>query len=300
LIEILKRNKMKKIAIYILGAALFSSCFEDTIKPDILKDYTPKLVVNSLIAADDSISIEITTSVAAIDNTFPNLVKDAKITINDGSQEIRLVYRDSTETYSSPQTFAERTRLEVRVTHPDYPNVISTVFIPADVNSVGLLTVDGGIDTGGLVGDLIQVSFADPGNQDNYYRLKISYFSETVGVWVPFIFPKSDPSLAGYNSFALDDLSILFNDELFNGQNKTFSTVAPSGIVSRNTGDKFRVEFTSISKDYFEYYRSLQRATDARDLTFQGSYNNAVVIHTNVINGLGIIGTASGVPSILR
>ena len=73
---------MKKIAIYILGTALFSSCFEDTIKPDILKDYTPKLVVNSLITADDSISIEITTSVAAIDNTFPNLVKDAKITIS--------------------------------------------------------------------------------------------------------------------------------------------------------------------------------------------------------------------------
>ena len=291
---------MKKIAIYILGASLFSSCFEDTIKPDILKDYTPKLVVNSLIAADDSISIEITTSVAAIDNTFPNLVKDAKITINDGSQEILLVYRDLTETYNSPQTFPAGTRLEVRVTHPDYPNVISTVFIPDDVNPAGLLIEDGGIDTGGLVGDLIQVSFADPGNQDNYYRLKVSYFSETVGVWVPFIFPKSDPSLAGYNSFALDDLSILFNDELFNGQNKTFSTVAPSGIVSRNTGDKFRVEFTSISKDYFEYYRSIQRATDARDLTFQGSYNNAVVIHTNVLNGLGILGTESGKAIVLK
>jgi hypothetical protein len=291
---------MKKIAIYILGAALFSSCFEDTIKPDILKDYTPKLVVNSLITADEPISIEITTSVAAIDNTFPNLVKDAKITINDGSKEIIPVYSDVTETYSSPQTFAEGTRLEVRITHPDYPNVISTVFIPADVNSVGLLTVDGGIDTGGLVGDLIQVSFADLGNQDNYYRLKVSYFSETVGVWVPFIFPKSDPSLAEYNSFALDDLSILFNDELFNGQNKTFSTVAPSGIVSRNTGDKFRVEFTSISKDYFEYYRSLQRATDAKDLTFQGSYNNAVVIHTNVLNGLGILGTENGKAIVLK
>ena len=106
--------------------------------------------------------------------------------------------------------------------------------------------------------------------------------------------------MAGYNSFALDDLSILFNDELFNGQNKTFSTVAPSGIVSRNTGDKFRVEFTSISKDYFEYYRSIQRATDARDLTFQGSYNNAVVIHTNVLNGLGILGTESGKAIVLK
>jgi len=298
---------MKKIALYILGAALFSSCFQDTLIPDILKDYTPKLVVNSLIVADEPISIEITTSVAAIDNTFPTLVENAKITITDGSLdqngdliEIRPVYSDVTETYSSLQTFPTGTSLEVRITHLDYPNVISTVFIPIDVNPAGKLTVNGGIDTGGLVGDLIQVSFADPGNQDNYYRLKVSYFSETVGVWVPFIFPKSDPSLAGYNSFALDDLSILFNDELFNGQNKTFSTVAPSGIVSRNIGDKFRVEFTSISKDYFEYYRSLQRATDARDLTFQGSYNNAVVIHTNVINGLGILGTESGKAIILK
>ncbi len=298
---------MKKNILYILIASLFSSCFQDTIRPDILKDYTPKLVVNSLVVADDSISIEITNSVASIDSTFPNLVKDAKITITDGSLdqngdliEIKLVYRELTETYSSPQTFPAGTRLEIRISHPDYPNVISTVFLPSEINSTGALVENGGIDTGGLVGDLIQVNFNDPSNELNYYRLKVSYFNETVGVWVPFVFPKSDPSLAEYNSFALNDFSILFSDELFDGQNKTFSTVAPSGIVSRNTGDKYRVELTSISRDFFEYYRSIQRATDAKELTFQGSYNNAVVIHTNIRNGLGIIATESGKEIVLK
>ena len=291
---------MKKNILYILIASLFSSCFQDTIKPDILKDYTPKLVVNSLIAADESISIEITNSVASIDSAFPNLIKNAQVTIKSGAVEIKPTYSDITETYVSPQTFAAGDILEVRVSHPDYPNVASTLRIPSDVNPTGTLIENGGIDTGGLVGDLIQVNFNDPSNELNYYRLKVSYFNETVGVWVPFVFPKSDPSLAEYNSFALNDFSILFSDELFDGQNKTFSTVTPSGIVSRNTGDKYRVELTSISRDFFEYYRSIQRATDAKELTFQGSYNNAVVIHTNILNGLGIIATESGKEIILK
>jgi len=291
---------MKKNILYILIASLFSSCFQDTIKPDILKDYTPKLVVNSLIAADESISIEITNSVASIDSAFPNLIKNAQVTIKSGAVEIKPTYSDITETYVSSQTFAAGDILEVRVSHPDYPNVASTLRIPSDVNPTGTLIENGGIDTGGLVGDLIQVNFNDPSNELNYYRLKVSYFNETVGVWVPFVFPKSDPSLAEYNSFALNDFSILFSDELFDGQNKTFSTVAPSGIVSRNTGDKYRVELTSISRDFFEYYRSIQRATDAKELTFQGSYNNAVVIHTNTLNGLGIIATESGKEIILK
>jgi hypothetical protein len=292
---------MKKISILSLLVILLAGCFRDTIKPDILKDYAPKLVVNSIISAGEPISMEITTSVASIDSGFPTLIRDARVTLSvPGEVDVVPVFNDSTETYTSIQSFDAGTTINVRITHPDFSTVISTLFIPFEIDPLGTLTPDGGIDTGGLPGDLIQVSFADPGNQANYYRLKVSFYNDNLGVWVPFVFPKSDPSLAEYNSFGLDDLSILFNDELFNGQTKTISTVAPSGIVSRNPDEKFRVELTSISKDYFEYYRSLQRAEDAKDITFQGTYNNAVVIHTNLQNGLGIIGTQSGKEIILR
>ena len=93
---------------------------------------------------------------------------------------------------------------------------------------------------------------------------------------------------------------MIFSDELFNGSNKVITTVAPSGIVSSNTGDKYKVEFSHISNDFFEYYRSLQRAQDSKEISFQGGYNNAVVVHTNIKNGLGILATQTSTTTILK
>ena len=78
------------------------------------------------------------------------------------------------------------------------------------------------------------------------------------------------------------------------------STVAPSGLVSSNTDNKYLIEFSHISNDFFEYYRSIQRAQDAQEISFQGGYNNAVVIHSNIKNGLGILATQTNSTTILK
>ena len=292
---------MKKYIIVILSF-LTVGCYEDTISPDLLQDYREKMVVNAVLTSGELIELSLTNSLSAIDTNGFRRIQGANIKIETSSGSEKIMNNVSGDmNYVSDLIANAGESIRINIKHPDFTSsVTSTVAFPISVGATATLTVDGGLDTSGLPGDLIQVSFKDPGDQVNYYRLKIHYWNQTIGQWIPLAFTKSDPSLTGYNSYILNDASVIFSDELFNGNNKVISTVAPSGIVSSNTDNKYLVEFSHISNDFFEYYRSIQRAQDAQEISFQGGYNNAVVIHSNIKNGLGILATQTNSVTILK
>jgi len=292
---------MKKYLIIIL-TILNVGCYQDTINPDLLQEYRNKMVVNAILTSGKPAKLILTNSLSAIDTNGFKGVQNANIEIETSSVSERTMTNIPGDTnYISDVIANAGENLSIKIKHPDFDlSASSTVAFPVSVGASANLTVDGGLDTSGLPGDLIQVSFNDPGNQSNYYRLKIYYLSQTTGLWIPLAFTKSDPSLSGYNSYILNDASVIFSDELFNGKNKVISSVAPNGLVSSNTGDKYKVEFSHISNDFFEYYRSIQRAEDSKEISFQGGYNNAVVIHTNIKNGLGILATQTSTTAILK
>jgi hypothetical protein len=279
-----------------------AGCYQDTIRPDLLEEYRNKMVVTSILTSGKPANLILTNSLSAIDTNSYRSIQNANIEIQTSSLPMQRMTNVSGDTnYVSNVIGNAGESLSIKIKHPEFDlSVSSTVAFPVSVGATAYLTVDGGVDTSGLPGDLIQIAFNDPGNQSNYYRLKIYYLSQTTGIWIPLSFIKSDPSLTGYNSYILNDASVVFSDELFNGSNKVISTVAPSGIVSSNTGDKYKVEFSHISNDFFEYYRSLQRAQDSKEISFQGGYNNAVVVHTNIKNGLGILATQTSIVSTLK
>jgi hypothetical protein len=293
---------MKKYIIVILSF-LTVGCYEDTISPDLLQDYREKMVVNAVLTSGKPVKLILTNSLSAVDTNGYKGIQGAKIKIETSSlPDERIMSNVSGDTnYVSDLIANAGESLRINIKHPDFTSsVTSTVAFPVSVGATANLIVDGGLDTSGLPGDLIQVSFNDPGNQSNFYRLKIYYWNQTIGAWIPLAFTKSDPSLTGYNSYILNDASVIFSDELFNGSNKVISTVAPSGLVSSNTDNKYLIEFSHISNDFFEYYRSIQRAQDAQEISFQGGYNNAVVIHSNIKNGLGILATQTNSTTILK
>jgi len=214
--------------------------------------------------------------------------------------EISLTFNEFTETYTTSETVASGDAITLRVNHPNYPNANSSFKMPQEISASGSFIKEGGIDVDGDPGDLITVTFTDDANRNNYYQLNFYYFNETISQFIPMAFETSDPSLLDYNSYKLNDGSVLFSDELFNGKEKALSTVAPFGIVAFNTGNKYLIEISSISEDLFKYHKSLQRAEDAKEITFQAGYNNAVVIHSNVTSGLGILGASSSNSIILK
>lgn len=292
---------MKKYLSIVL-TIFIAGCYQDTIRPDLLQEYRNKLVVTSILTSGKPANLILTNSLSAIDTNSYRSIQNANIEIETSSvPKQRMTNVPGDTNYVSNVIGNAGESLSIKIKHSDFNlSVSSTVAFPVSVGATANLTVEGGLDTSGLSGDLIQIAFNDPSNQSNYYRLKIYYLSQTTGIWIPLAFTKSDPSLTGYNSYILNDASVIFSDELFNGSNKVISTVAPSGIVSSNTGDKYKVEFSHISNDFFEYYRSLQRAQDSKEISFQGGYNNAVVVHTNIKNGLGILATQTSTTTILK
>ena len=292
---------MKKYLSIVL-TIFIAGCYQDTIRPDLLQEYRNKMVVTSILTSGKPANLILTNSLSAIDTNSYRSIQNANIEIETSSvPRQRMTNVPGDTNYVSNVIGNAGESLSIKIKHSDFNlSVSSTVAFPVSVGATANLTVDGGLDTSGLPGDLIQIAFNDPSNQSNYYRLKIYYLSQTTGIWIPLAFTKSDPSLTGYNSYILNDASVIFSDELFNGSNKVISTVAPSGIVSSNTGDKYKVDFSHISNDFFEYYRSLQRAQDSKEISFQGGYNNAVVVHTNIKNGLGILATQTSTTTILK
>jgi len=292
---------MKKYLSIVL-TIFIAGCYQDTIRPDLLQEYRNKMVVTSILTSGKPANLILTNSLSAIDTNSYRSIQNANIEIETSSvPRQRMTNVPGDTNYVSNVIGNAGESLSIKIKHSDFNlSVSSTVAFPVSVGATANLTVDGGLDTSGLPGDLIQIAFNDPSNQSNYYRLKIYYLSQTTGIWIPLAFTKTDPSLTGYNSYILNDASVIFSDELFNGSNKVISTVAPSGIVSSNTGDKYKVDFSHISNDFFEYYRSLQRAQDSKEISFQGGYNNAVVVHTNIKNGLGILATQTSTTTILK
>jgi hypothetical protein len=288
------------IITYIGIALSLTACFTDTITPSELGNYRDKMVVNGVLSNNGPIALEITDSKSSFSGDLPGLVRGAEVQLAVNQDVEDLTFDIFDEVYTGSSTIAPGDAVTLTVFHPDYPRIQATARIPDDIDATAILTVDGGVDTSGLVSDLLSVSFKDHPIQENYYRINFYYRNEAIDQYIPFAFNRNDPSLADFNSYRLNDGSILFSDELFNGDEKTLTAVPVSGIVAGNTGDKYMIELSSISKDYFEYYRSLQRAEDAKEITFQAGYNNAVVIHTNIAGGLGILGAENANQLILR
>jgi len=291
---------MKRTYIYITLILFLSSCLQDTIRPKELLNYSDKVVVNGLLDNSNNVSIQITNSKSSFDEDLPRLIRDAEVQLVQNEIEHTLTFDALSDNYTKNLVLNSEDNVTLIVRHPDYPLARSIVKIPQDLSAQANLTVNGGVDTSGLISDLLEITLNDQKGVENFYRINFYYINQTINQAVPFVFPRSDPSLAEFNSFKLNDGSILFSDDLFDGLSKTFSAVPVQGIAGGGTGDKYLIELSTINKDLFEYYRSLQRAEEAKEVTFQAGYNNAVVIHSNVTNGLGILGAINAQQYYLR
>jgi hypothetical protein len=271
---------------------LFSGCLNDTVRPDILQDYTPRLVVNAVVTSDVVMGIRVTSSKAILDSSYLGLITDAELTYRTSlGQEGSFTYDAFTEIYTSTDLLVPGEVIRVRGEHPDFPTILSEVRVPDSVATTASMVLNGGIDTSDLPGDLITLEFTDDPDQKNYYKIRVLYWNGFE--FIPIIYPRSDPSFSEFNSLRLQDASILFTDDLFNGKEKAVFTVATNGLTFGLPAqqDKYKVEFASISSDFYDYFISLNRAVEAKEVSFQGGFNNAVVIHSNIDNGLGILAT---------
>jgi hypothetical protein len=286
------KNPIHIISVFILCVIVYGCTSEAEpipIPEDQLPDFVSKLVVNSSINNKEVIEIKISDNAGAYEDSLPKVYEDVTLSLTADGSTVSMTYDNASRSYKSSQKAVpgKTYKLEVRDLALKKQTVVARSFMPEKVfgKSVGYIE-NGGIDLDGFPSDLLSIEWTDiSGN--NYYMLHFYYYSETVGLYIPFDFQITDATLKAPETMKLDDGGFLFNDVLFNGSTKRIEVVPPGGLVAGNSDELYLIELRSVTKDFYTYYKTLQQYRDRDDLQQAGPFGSAVIVHSNITNGLG-------------
>jgi hypothetical protein len=256
-----------------------------------LPEFKQKLVVNSSVDNLNPISIKISNSAGAYTENLPQNYRQVKVSLRkaNSSFDIPLVYDQFEEAFvaSAPATPGVTYDLLVTDTVNGMPAVNARCVLPEQVLNKQIGYVEnGGIDMEGLTSDLLTLKWTDVAGA-NYYIVHFYYYSETANLFIPFDFELNDPTLSDPKTVKLSSGGYLFDDGLFNGQEKTLNVVPPGGLVAGNTGPKYLIELRSVTDDYYRYHTTLQQYKDQDGVQQTGPFGSAIIVHSNINNGLG-------------
>lgn len=274
----------------VLLFGLFQSCDNDLPIPEgELPSFQPKLVVNASLNNVEPIEIKISDNAGAYTNDLPSVYSDVFVSLKSDGSTVSMLYDNTSNSFKSTQRAVpgKTYTVEVRDKASERPTVFARSFIPEKVfgKTIGYVE-NGGIDMDGLPSDLLSIEWTDLSGS-NYYMLHFYYYSETVDLYIPFDFQLNDATLQAPETLKLDDGGFLFNDVLFNGRKKKIEVVPPAGSVAGNSDVLYLIELRSVTKDFYNYYKTLKQYRDRDDLQQAGPFGSAVIVHSNITNGLG-------------
>lgn len=268
-----------------------------------LPDFVQKIVVNVVNSNTASSAIEVSLTASPYDSIdFPELVDDAIVQFKVNGVVKPFSFNSSTGKYENPSTYKAGDQLQLSVSLQNKSLVSAAATMPSKLEGqFSSLTVDGGVDVNGTTADLLTLSFDDNPTENNYYLMHFYYYSEFAGLFLPFEMATSDAILNSPQTIRTNEGGFVFADETFNGRKRTFSVVAPAGIVENNSDIKYLVEISALSRDYYVYLKTLQDFRDAQDNAGAATtLGSAVVVHSNISGGLGIFGARTSSSDTLR
>ena len=262
---------------------------------------TPKLVINSIFQSDSSFKVHVSSSRSVIDTASFNNIDDAIVTIKDRNENVIETLNHVENGFYKGQTFPQENQNYIlEVNHPNYANITASDSLPSPIiiNSVDTSTI---IDP--INGNRLQISmnFDDPENTQNYYLI------ETYSVNEYLVIKNSDTTEYELDTtkqfMVLTDEVFqnggspwreqgLFNDLLFNGQNKTLELEIPNDSWSGSEDGydwsyqtlTLRLYLHNITLSYYYYRTSLELFQNASGNPFA----QPVQVFSNVENGFGV------------
>jgi hypothetical protein len=290
---------MKKLLFLLIVSLIYISC--EKVIPFEGDVNIPKLVINSIFQSDSTFKVHVSSSRSVIDTASFQNIEDAIVTIkDDNGSTIEILNYVENGFYIGQNFPQENQTYNLEVTHPNYPNVTSSDSLPSPIiiNSIDSTTIVDPIN-----GDRLQITldFEDPKSAQNYYLI------ETYSVNEYLVIKNSDTT--DYELDTIKQLMILtdevfqngsspfreqglFNDLLFNGQNKKLELEIPYDNFSEiEVGYEWsyktlsvRVYLHNISKSYYYYRTSLELYQSASGNPFA----QPVQVYSNIENGFGV------------
>jgi len=315
---------MKNLNLLFLTSIIcFQSCGElETVIDIDIPNHESVLVLNGRLDTDTNVQVLVSSSVGAFDNSNPSMVNDANVILFENGVEIETLTLDTDNTYEmylndgswindmnaiidmnyyvSNYVPKKDKTYKIEVKHPNFNNIDASTYIPDDMFIYNLV-IDS-ISNSDKIN--FEFSFDDEANIENYYSisLKVScskVFEDEYGYFDEYNYGgrvemnSNDPSFPS-NSFDFLDGGYrfqgeraVFNDVLFNGQEKRISVDVLTEEFKYSQCDTIKFIFSTFSNDSYRYYNSLSEQRVSGELDIFGG--EVVPVFTNINNGLGIL-----------
>ena len=272
-------------------------------------EHQPFLALNSILNAGEPISVNVTSSKPPppiIDSSLT--IKNATVKLfEDGVYQEDLVFKESYLNKRYSGTYYSLNGLKPQIGHTysidvtalGYDQITSETTIPepvpiisVDTNSI--LATDG---RSTYTRHEVIIKFNDPGEQKNYYKLKVFQINRyktliTVPIYcndlnIMYFKLPNDPGLFSTgeqesNSLILSE--IYLSDESFNGNNYNLKI----GVWPDN-GRKLYFRLYSMNEEYYKYVRSYFNQVYKKYDIFSEPYQ----VYSNINNGAGIFSSSS-------
>tara|TARA_B110000858_G_scaffold34827_1_gene38930 strand:+ start:573 stop:1478 length:906 start_codon:yes stop_codon:yes gene_type:complete len=290
---------MKKIYLVLIIALTYISC--EKVIPFEGDVTIPKLVINSIFESDSTFKVHVSSSRSVIETDSFQNITDAIVNIKDGNGNIVETLNHQENGFYVGQTFPQENQIyKLEVNHSNYSNIrgYDSLPSPITINSVDTSSIVDPIN-----GDRLQITmnFNDPESSQNYYLVETYSVNEYLEI--------KDLDTTNYDLDTTKQYMVLtdevfqnggspwreqglFNDLLFNGQNKSLEIEIP---YYNETGNEIgyqwsyktlslRLYLHNISKSYYYYRTSLELYQSASGNPFA----QPVQVYSNIENGFGV------------
>ena len=290
---------MKKLFFLLSVSLIYISC--EKVIPFEGDVNTPKLVINSVFESDSTFKVHVSSSRSVIDTSSFENIDDAVVTIKDvNGNVIEVLNHVVNGFYKGLVLPEENTTYILKVNHPNYADITASDSLPSPIiiNSVDTSTILDPINGNRL---RISMNFDDPGNNQNYYLLETYSVNEYLIVenldTVEYELDTTKQFMVLTDEVFQNGGSPwrdqgLFNDLLFNGQNKTLEIEIPNENWSGSEDGydwsyktlTLRLYLHNITISYYYYRTSLELFQNASGNPFA----QPVQVYSNIENGFGV------------
>lgn len=295
------------ITILIIATTLFSC--EKTINIKI-PDEGRKLTVNSFFSRDSNMLISLTESRYILDGKFEfDPVENANVNVFKNGNVIEQLTETSPGTYQSGFILNESSLYQIEVSSNEFPNVKAESYLPEKTDIISI-SAKPSVDEYGSEVIKFNLKFKDNPDMENYYFVQVYKYirfydletgEETGEVIMEAQYLYSDDPNT-FQEWGIGE-GLLVSDEFLNGKEYSLSFSGNSYIYYNygegptEVGDAitYYIQFHTISKDYYQYYKTLAKHKEAQDEFFM----EPVQVYNNIENGFGIFaGLVTAVDSV--
>ena len=290
---------MKKLFFLLSVSLIYISC--EKVIPFEGDVNTPKLVINSVFESDSTFKVHVSSSRSVIDTSSFENIDDAVVTIKDGNGNVIEVLNHVVNGFYKGLVLPEEnTTYILKLNHPNYAKITASDSLPSPIiiNSVDTSTILDPINGNRL---RISMNFDDPENNQNYYLLETYSVNEYLIVenldTVEYELDTTKQFMVLTDEVFQNGGSPwrdqgLFNDLLFNGQNKTLEIEIPNENWSGSEDGydwsyktlTLRLYLHNITISYYYYRTSLELFQNASGNPFA----QPVQVYSNIENGFGV------------